>query len=147
MQRGLPVFTEREAGFTLAELMVAVLLLVVGVLGLASLMATATVRQTRATVLTEMTTIAESKLEEMRAYALYKSADTVQVSLGGSLTTSEASHYDNVTSPVGRQYVRRWLIAAAVAGTRQVTLRIAPVQTTRHTLPAMDFQTLLVVVR
>lgn len=108
MQRDLPVFTEREGGFTLPELMVAVLLLVVGVLGLASLMATATVRQTRATVLTEMTTIAESKLEEMRAYALYKSADTVQVSLGGSVTTSEPSHYDAVTSPVGRQYLRRW---------------------------------------
>jgi Tfp pilus assembly protein PilV len=136
-----------ERGFTLAELTVAVLLLVVGVLGLASLMATATVRQTRSTVLIEMTSFAESKVEELRAHAIYKSVDTMQVETGGSLTTSEAYHADTVTSPVGRSYIRRWLIEAGVGGTRQATLRVAPLGTSRHTLPAMDFRTLLMVVR
>ncbi|MBI2073204.1 MAG: prepilin-type N-terminal cleavage/methylation domain-containing protein [Gemmatimonadetes bacterium] len=138
---------KREAGFTLAELMVAVLLLVVGVLAVASIMATATLRQVRSTVVTEMTALAESKVEELRAHAIYKSADTVQVSLGGSLTTSEADHADTVTSPVGRPYIRRWLIEAGVAGTRRATLRIASEQQSRVRVPAMDFPTLLLVVR
>jgi prepilin-type N-terminal cleavage/methylation domain-containing protein len=147
MRPGLPVSSNPRAGFTLIELMVAILILVVGVLGLASVMASVTARQTLSTAVTEVTTLAESKLEELRGYAVLKSADTSEVTMGGSLTTSVTNHADTAVSPVGRQFVLRWLVEPGPADARKVTLRVAATQDGPHTPRAMDFETLLLVIK
>ena len=140
--------TSRE-GFTVAEVLVATVIVGIGMLALAGLMATVMGRHTRATIVQEMVALSESKLEELRASSIIMAADTAQITIGGDLDNSTANHSDVITAPgVGRQYNRRWLISAGPAGTRQAQLRISMTQThNRHKLGAMDFSTLLMVVR
>ena len=139
----------RRAAFTVAEVLVATVIVGIGMLALAGLMATVMGRHTRATIVQEMVALSESKLEELRASSIIKAADTAQITLGGNLETSTASHADTIQAPgVGRRYYRRWVIAAGPAGTRSATLRIAMAQThARHRISPMDFSTLLMVVR
>lgn len=161
MHRGSPVFSKsrrssRRSGrgygrgaFTVAEVLVATVIIGIGMLALAGLMATVMGRHTRATIVQEMVALSESKLEELRASSIIKAADTVQITIGGSLTTPVANHNDVITAPgVGRTYNRRWLISAGPAGTRKADLRISMTQThNRHKIAPMDFSTLLMVVR
>lgn len=147
MRPGSPVSSDSRAGFTLIELMMAVFILVVGVLGLASVMASAMARQTLSTAVSEVTTLAESKLEELRSSALLKSADTSEVTMGGSLTTSMTNHADTVSSPVGRLFLRRWVVEPGPGGARRVTLRVESLQGGRYTPRATDFETLILVIQ
>ncbi len=135
------------AGFTLVELMMAMFILTVGLLGVASVMAGVISRQIRTASRMEMTVMAESKLEELRAYSMLGASDTMQVAIGGSLTSSVAIHADVQTSPSGRQFNRRWLVAAGPAGARNVTVRIEPVTSAGSTLPHLDFDAVLMVIR
>ncbi len=125
----------------------AILILTVGVLGMASVMASTSRRQLRATSRIEMTAMAESKLEELRAYSMLKAADSVQVTIGGSVTTSMANHSDTIPSPAGRLYIRRWAVVDSTAGTRAATVRIEPLNQTGSLLSSLEVQALLLVVR
>ena len=133
------------AGFSLAELVVAILVLSIGLLGVAGVMAGISGRQLRTTSRIEMTALADSKLEELRALARTGTADTVQLTVGGSLTSSEPDHFDSVVSPSGRSYVRRWRVEAGPGGTRVVTLRIEPLNGSRSVLASLEFPALVLV--
>ena len=139
----------RREGFTIAEVLVATVILGVGMLALAGLMATVMGRHTRASITQEMVALSESKLEELRASSIIKAADTIQITIGGSTTASMANHADTIQAPgVGRSYYRRWAVTAGPAGTRKVDLNISMTQThNRHKISPMDFSTLLMVVR
>ena len=141
--------TPRRDGFTIAEVLVATVIIGVGMLALAGLMATIMGRHTRASITQEMVALSESKLEELRASSIIKAADTIQITMGGSKTSSLTNHYDSIQAPgVGRSYYRRWEVTAGPAGIRKVDLRISMTQThNRHKIGAMDFSTLLMVVR
>ena len=147
MRQDTPVLISCRAGFTMVELTVAVMILVVGVLGLAGVMPAIVARQTFASAVSAMTTVAESKLEELRAQSLLKSADTTEVTIGGSLTSSEAGHFDNQVGPLGRTYLRRWEVEDGPADAREVTLRVTLADVAPYTPAAMDFHTMLLVVR
>lgn len=137
-----------RAGFTVAEMIVATVVIAVGFLALAGLMATVLGRHTRATVVQEMTTIAESKLEELRAASLIHASNTAIVDVGGSTTMDVADHSDVITSSTARGYKLRWVIADHASGARSVTMRISMTQAfDRHRVAPMDFSTLLLVVR
>ncbi len=142
-----PVSRGSAAGFTLIELLMAMFILTVGLLGVASVMVGITSRQIRTSSRIEMTVLAESKLEELRAYSMLGASDTAQVTIGGSLTSSQTNHSDVQTTPSGHQYSRRWLLAAGPAGARNVTVRIAPVEWRRSMLRQLDLDGILVVVR
>ena len=135
------------AGFTLIELIIAVFVLTVGLLGVASVMVGIMSRQIRTASRMEMTVSAESKLEELRAYSMLGASDTAEVTIGGSLTSSETNHSDVHTTPSGRQYFRRWVVTAGPAGARDVTVRIEPVEWRRSMLPQLDLDAILMVVR
>ncbi len=135
------------AGFTLIELIIAVFVLTVGLLGVASVMVGIMSRQIRTASRMEMTVSAESKLEELRAYSMLGASDTAEVTIGGSLTSSETNHSDVHTTPSGRQYFRRWVVTAGPAGARDVTVRIEPVEWRRSMLPRLDLDAILMVVR
>lgn len=147
MSRASRRSSSTRRGFTLVELMVAVVLLTVGVLALSGEMALLVGRQIRATSESEMTTLGESKLEELRAFAMLESADTMQLTIGGSLVASQANHADVIVGPSGRQYTRRWTVEAGPGGTRSVTLRVQGPGNQRHVPLANDFSTLMVVIR
>lgn len=132
-------------GFSLAELAVAILILTVALVGMAGLMASSSTLQNRTTSRIEMSELAMSRLEELRAAASSATADTVELALGGSLTASQANHADTVTTAKGRQYVRRWLVEAGPAQARQVTLRILPAAQSINTIPWLDFLTYILI--
>jgi type IV pilus assembly protein PilV len=135
---------QSEAGFTLIELMIAIVVVVIGVLGMSSVTATAIRHQDLSAARTDMATIADNKFEELRAIAgaVARTADTMQLVPGGSLTVATANYNDAVTER-GRTYTRLWLVTAGVGGTRSVTIRITPPVTGPRAPQSKDFDTLI----
>ena len=131
-----------QSGFTLIELMLGIVMLVVGLLALATTMASMTRYQDLSAARTDMGTLADNKFEQLRAAASTRSVDTLQLAIGGSLTIPTAQHVDTLMER-GRSYVRLWVVAAGVAGTKDVTLRIQPLVDTDRTPATIDFRTLI----
>ena len=130
----------RESGFTLPELLIALTILTVGLLGLASVMAGVTRYQELATNRNDMTLLADSKLERLRAAATTRTTDTLELALG--------QHVDTVTSARGRRFVRLWHVTAGPTGggSRSVTLRIRPLVDERRTPRQLDFMTIILII-
>jgi prepilin-type N-terminal cleavage/methylation domain-containing protein len=131
-----------EDGFTLIELMLAIVVVVVGLLGIASTMAAMTRYQDLSAARADMNALADNKLEQLRAAAATRTVDTLQLALGGDLTVATAQHNDVVTER-GRTYARLWLVAAGVGGALDVTLRIQPQVDDQRTPRLIDFRTLI----
>jgi hypothetical protein len=72
-----------------------------------------------------------------------RSADTVQLAIGGSLTSNVANHAGQITSARGRVYNMRWTVAAGLNGTRDVVLRVSPTSERRNEVPYVDLRTLM----
>ena len=136
-----------RGGFTLIELMVAVMIISVGLLGMGSVMGSSTRLQTLAMSRAEMTTAAENKVEELRVYGLTSTTSPVRaaIAIGGSLAAPVAGYSDSTQSLSGRWYDRRWQIQAGVAGTRQLTVRVVPRGPLRDVVKRLDFPSLLAV--
>lgn len=111
-------------GFSPIELIVAVMIFSVGVLGTVGLLGAGYRYEGRAQLETQLTVLAEAKLEELRAVAGTELADTVALVPGGSLTTNQPDYQDTATLG-SRQFVRRWEVVLGPAGVRQVTVRTA----------------------
>lgn len=130
-------------GFTLIELLVAIVLLVVGLLALARGAGEMVRHQTRAAIVGEMSLLAQARFDAMRVASAQKTVDTLALRVGGSLTVPTVNRADTVLAGSGRSYTRYWVVAAGPAGTRSITLRIAPVQTLRGGLTSADFSTIV----
>ncbi len=143
IERGSP--TGKRKGFTLIELMMALFLLSVALLGMAGLVASSTRLQRLAVTRTEMTTVAEGKLEELRSYGMTTSGDSLRARLavGGSLVTPAANYADSAQSLDGRWYYRRWQITTGVAGTRRATVNIVPKTAGSYVQKSLQFSTLI----
>ena len=136
-----------RAGFGLIELMVAIIVLSVGMLGLASLMASALRRDRLTGSYMEVTTLAENKFEELRSYGAvhYQDALRARLNAGGSLTSVVTNYADSVTALNGRMYYRRWTVTNGTAlNTRRITLRVRPKTPLRYDKKSTDFATLVV---
>ena len=131
-----------ESGFTLVELMIAIIVLVVGVLGLASSMVSMTRYQALGISHADMTALGDHKLEQLRVAATYSTADTMQLVIGGSLTVPTAQHVDTLVER-SRTYIRLWQVQAGPGGTRQVLLRVQPLVDDVRTPAQLDFTTLI----
>ena len=103
--------SEGRHGFSLVELVFALMILTIGVLGMASLMTAASRSEMRATARMELTEVVQNKLEQLRAAAAGGTADTVQLNVGGTLGTPVADHVDTTASSAGRWYVRTWEVS------------------------------------
>jgi prepilin-type N-terminal cleavage/methylation domain-containing protein len=132
-------------GFTLVELMVAIVLITVGLLGSAALMATSLRYQRGAASREEMLALAEAKLDELRSYqnAPAGSGLKVRLAVGGSLTSSVANYYDEVNGPSLKPYRRRWQITQGTVRTRDVQIRVEPRYTDRYAAWRVDLRTLI----
>ena len=134
-------------GFGIVELLIAIVMLSVGMLGLASLMASALRRERLSATRMEVSSLAEAKFEELRAYGAlhYQHALRARLDAGGSLSLNVNNYTDSVTALNGRTYYRRWLVTNGDAlGTRRVTLRITPKTPLRYDTRAVQFTTLVV---
>ena len=93
-----------DAGFSLVEAMVASLVLTVGLVGLAQLLAVATVMHSDARQATTSTTLAQQKLDELtKSTTLAASLSSVQL---GSIASNMAPYFDQPADGV----TRRWQI-------------------------------------
>ena len=128
-------------GFTIVELLLAIMLLSVGMLASAGILVSSARLQRMAGSRAELTSVGEAKLEELRSYGQTKSTDALRAKLaiGGSTTTSTTSYADTLTGINGTTYIRRWQISAGIAGARQVQLRVVPQDTPKYHLPYLDF--------
>jgi len=131
-----------ETGFTLIELMLAIIVLVVGILGLASTMASMTRYQDLTAVHADMTALGDHKIEQLRVAATYMTVDTMQLVVGGSITAPTALHVDTLVER-GRTFIRLWQVQAGPGGARQVTLRVRPQVDDARTPSQVDFTTLI----
>lgn len=128
-------------GFTIVELLLAIMLLSVGMLASAGILVSSTRLQRMAGSRAELTVVGEAKLEELRAYGQTKSTDALRsrLALGGSTTTTTTAYADSVMGLNGTTYIRRWQISAGIAGARQVQLRVVPKSTPKYHLPYLEF--------
>jgi prepilin-type N-terminal cleavage/methylation domain-containing protein len=142
--RGSPAKLRRRRGFTLVELAVAMMLIGVGLIGAAALMSASLRYQRSASTREDMIMLAETKLDELRSYQLAPAGTpaAAKLNVGGSLSMSVNGYADSLTTS-GKSYRRRWLIVAAVAGTRQVALRVEPRFSDAYATRALEFRTLV----
>ena len=112
-------------GFSLVELMVALVIFSFGVLAGVALLGGGFRWEGKAELETQMTVAAEMKLEELKAVAGTDRTDTIAIVIGGGLDSNLSGYWD--TSDVdGRTFTRRWQVENGPAGTRQVTVRAIP---------------------
>ena len=138
--------TVNNGGFSLVELMFAIVILSVGVLGMASLMVAVARSEMRTTARVELTEVVQNKIEELRSVAATgNTADTVQLNVGGTLGTPTANHVDTTTSSAGRWYVRTWTVAAGPGGSRTLTVRGEARDSLVFTVPTVDIATNIIV--
>jgi prepilin-type N-terminal cleavage/methylation domain-containing protein len=128
-----------EAGFTLVELLLAIIVLVVGLLGMAGTMASMTRYQDLSAVHADMTALGDHKIEQLRVAATF---DPAQLAIGGSLTVPTAPYFDTQVER-GRTFTRLWQIQAGPGGARQVTVRVQPQVDDARTPARLDFNTLI----
>ena len=134
-----------QRGFTVVELLIAMLMLSVAMIPMAGVMSQTRRMQGLAFSRAEITAVAESKLEELRASAARAATAPASLTTGGSLIADNANKFDETTSASGRHYQRRWQVVAAPAGSVQVTVRVLPAQSSRHELSQLDFSTIIFV--
>jgi Tfp pilus assembly protein PilV len=110
-------------GFSLIEVLIAMVILMVGLLGVAMLMGVAIQNNMLSKNISDATNLAETKLEQLKKLKL-RTAPEVQP--GGSLTANQADHFVTVTDQT-----TRWLVAAGPGNTRDITVRVIPNTITR----------------
>ena len=135
----------RRRGFSLVELMVAIVLLTVGLFGSAALMATSLRFQRGASSREEMLTLGEAKLDELRSYqsASLASGLRAKIAPGGSTTSSVTDYADSLASPHGKPYRRRWQISNSVVRTREIQIRVEPRYSDQHATQGINLRTLI----
>lgn len=112
-------------GFSEVELLVALTIFTVGVLGGVALMGAGYRYQGQSRLETEMTIVAERKVEEFQALAGTTRPDTVALLPGGDTESNVEDYFDTVD--VGDWiFLRRWRIEPGPANTRRVTVTVKP---------------------
>lgn len=135
------------AGFTLIELMFALVVLSIAILGMATVLAGTSRWQNRTESHMDLTGALEAKLEQLRDVALAGGPDTTMLVPGGSLTTDVAGHADSVFSPGGRWVRRRWEVVSGPGDARTVTMRGFYSEPGDHRIGAREIVTILLLRR
>lgn len=116
-----------EAGFTLVEALVAMVVLTIGLVSMAEMLAVTLRLQQLGRSETEAVRLAQDKLDQLMSLN-FATAPEIQLNVVDSLASNVANYFDTVPG-----YTRRWDIAAGpdsaagpVATIRQVTVRVIP---------------------
>jgi prepilin-type N-terminal cleavage/methylation domain-containing protein len=116
---------KQSRGFSLVELLVALVIFSFGVLAGVALLGAGHKWEGQAELETQLTVAAEMKMEELKAVAGTSLSDTLALVPGGDLDTNATGYWDTVELD-GRLFTRRWEVVQGPAGTRQVTVRTQP---------------------
>lgn len=114
-----------RAGFSPVELIVAIVIFAIGVLAMTALLGAGYRYEGRARLDTQLTILAESKLEDLRAIAGTDLPDTVELAPGGDLASEATDHHDTIELD-GRTFRRLWQVELGPAGVRRVSVRVQP---------------------
>lgn len=135
--------TGLRQGFTLIEVLVAILVLIIGVVTMAGVAAPIRTLQIQSQARAEMTQVAQSKIEEIRALAEGRQFGTA-LAVGGSLDTEVTGYSEASTGQESRTYSVRWLVEDGPSRTFTVTVRVVPTTVNRYNPAYLDFQTRVV---
>jgi prepilin-type N-terminal cleavage/methylation domain-containing protein len=151
--------SNHERGFTVIEVLVAMVILTVALVSLAELMAVTLRLQQLGRNQTAATRLAQDKIDELMSRNWGGAAPSAQLALGGSLTADVANHFDTppvVPGAASLNYRRRWVITAgpedddtlpinnALADRlRVITVRVIPVVNDRRTYTPTDLTTIV----
>ena len=139
------LMTGRRAGWSLVETTVGMLVGTIALMALAGVMISTSHLQSLSLSRMELTSVGETKLDQLRSHAALTTTDTMKLSVGGSLSSNVANHYEVVTSARGRQYTLRWTVASGLSGTRNVTVRVQPSGSRKNEVPYVDVNTLMLI--
>jgi hypothetical protein len=125
--------------------MAATIVFALGLLGSAGLMASSIRQQRLVASRVEMVSIADAKIDELRAIGRTPLGDPLRskLAVGGSMTTSVPNYNDVIDNADGRSYRRRWQIAADPTGARRVGIRVEPLVKGNYQWGRLDFITLV----
>jgi prepilin-type N-terminal cleavage/methylation domain-containing protein len=132
--------SNNERGFTVVEVLVAIVILTVALVSMAELMAVTLRLQQLGRNQTSAIRLAQDKIDELMSQNW---AAAPQMTLGGSLTADQANHFDvPATAP---DYRRRWTVVdgpvdppVAAGRLRVITVRVIPRVTDRRTYTPVD---------
>ena len=105
-----------DGGFSLVEVLICTLVLTIGLLGIAALLAVTTQMQIGAREATRAMRLAESKVDQL----VKLDFDDAEVTVGGSLTENVDNYFEEPLSGV----TVRWLVEGGPADTRVVTVHV-----------------------
>jgi len=127
-----------ERGFTLIEVLVAMVILTIAMVSMAELMAITLRMQMMGRNETSAVRLAQSKIDELVAVNF----TSATVAVGGSLTTDEANYFDVLNAD---GFKRRWLITAIAgkARVRTLTVRVIPNIADRRTNAQVELTTII----
>jgi len=136
-----------ESGFSLIEVMVAVVILTVGLLSLAQLMVVATNSNSLSGRMTSSAAIAKERLELLKAAPFYinvaAKAVNPQLAPGGNINNDVGGYFQYydpdgrpVGGPAGALYLVRWQIQTVVPTAGAGNLPLAMMRITVRCLPA-----------
>ena len=110
--------SRNDEGVGLIEVLVAMGIFVVAIVGAATMIVYAMRLQSQSTNLTNTRAVATRQIEELRVLHI----DNAQRTVGGSLTADVANHFSTATAG----FVIRWQIVVGPAGTKDITVRVIP---------------------
>ena len=117
--------TSGAAGFSVVEVIVGMLVLMIGLVGVAQLLAVSIFMHADAREATTATGFAQAKIDQL----MKLNFTAPEVQLAGSLTSDVANHFDTPAQSV----TRRWSVAnGPAAGTRLVTVRVLNARARRY---------------
>lgn len=130
-----------ERGFSLVETLVSMVIMMVGLVAIAQLLAVSVHTHTLGRRTSESAMFAAAKIEEL-AKLNHNTAAAVQITPGGvdSLGANITNYWDQTTTG----YTRRWQVTAGpAAGTRRVTVRVVPPVNRTPWLKTVEVTTIL----
>ena len=131
-----------DTGVTLIEVLIATVILVVGLVAGAQLLALSIQMHQLAAETTDATRLANTKFEELMRLNFAADPAIQIVPVGLDPLTQNVPNYFDV--PVAGVYTRRWLVQAGpTATTRLVTVRLVPAQTDRRVAKEVDLTTVV----
>jgi type IV pilus modification protein PilV len=114
--------SKESKGFSLIEVLIALVILSISLLALAGLMVQSTRNSSWGSHLTEAATLAQDRLERFRA-------------VRPQTDIPEGANFDEVTPPSGIKYTRTWTVATnATATARTITITVTWTDTIPHSI-------------